>query len=174
MTEGDEKKPDEKPTPPEGTLKATKITDRGMELVVRLRNPGNRALHYISDVRALRYEPANKRLIVRLSDEGRTVIPGAMFMLPSFRVIDPNSNVEIKIDLPETIVKLAESATPSGEVAFEEQKIIDAQVIEVDIAWADTPFYMDPRESDDGRLPTARWQQDELRVSGKPPSNRKR
>ena len=36
--------------------------------------------------------------------------------------------------------------------------------IEVAVGWADTPYYADPRKTDDKRMPTAQWQQGELHV----------
>jgi hypothetical protein len=115
----------------------------------------------------MRYDPVARRLTVRLTDEGRTVIPGAMGRLPQFRVIDPNSDSELSITLPATIVKLAETSAPSGDLTLEEHRTTDATEVDVDIAFADTPFYQDPRRRDDTRLPAEQWQQGQLRLSGR-------
>jgi hypothetical protein len=159
----------------EGSVKTARVTERGIELVLRVRNPGARALHYISDVRVLRYDPATQRLTVRLSDDGLEVLPGIMAKLPQFRAVDPQSEAEFSIELPEKIVKLSEAPAPPGELSLQEHRIADAKEIDIDIAWADTPFYQDPRSHDDKQLPAARWQQGELRVSHKmePPPRRR-
>jgi hypothetical protein len=149
----------------EGSMKSARQTERGLELVLRLRNSGDRALHYISDVRGLHYDPATRRLTVRLTDQGRVLIPSVAAKLPRFRVIDPNSDSELTLEVPQKIVKLSDTPAPPGELTLEEQRIADATVIDVDIAWADTPFYQDPRGHDDKRMPAERWQQGQLRVS---------
>jgi hypothetical protein len=150
----------------EGAVKSARLTDRGLELIVRLSNPGSRALHYISEVRALRYDPATRWLNVRLSDNGLMVLPGIIANIPQIRVVDPQSEAEFSVSLPEKIVKLSETPVPPGELALEEHRIADAAEIAVDVAWADTPLYQDTRPHDgDDRPSIARWQQDELRLS---------
>ncbi len=149
-----------------GEVKSSRVTSRGIELVLRLRNPGTRALHYISEVRNIQYDPVSKQLTIKMSDEGRTLVPGGMSKLPQFKMIDPNADQLVELLLPDKIVKLATGAPP-GDIAFEEHHISEAESITVDVGWADTPFYEDPRDIDDGRMPTVRWQKGSLKVSGK-------
>jgi hypothetical protein len=153
----------------EGTLMAARKADGAHVLTLRLQNPGARAVHYISDIRAYDYDTATSRLTVRLTDEGRMLIPSAVGRLPAFRSIDPNSESELALELPPRIVRLGKPS-PSGEIALEEQRLTDAAEIVVDVAWADTPFYTDPRESTDRRLPAARWQQGSLKLSTRVPA----
>jgi hypothetical protein len=153
-----------KPARLEGSLKTATVTDTGIELVVRLHNPGGRALHYIAEVRGLPYDPVSRKLTVRLSDEGRQHLPASLNKHPEFRVVDPESEAEIKLTLPGRLIRFADQPDASGELVLEELRIAEATQIEVAVGWADTPYYEDPRKTNDKRLPTARWQQGELHV----------
>jgi len=136
-----------------------------LEFVVRMTNSADRALHYISDVRATRYDPATKTLVVALSDEGREVIPGAIMKLPVFRRIDPGSTAEIRLRVPDRIIKLSRTAPP-GEIAFETHQLSEAQQVVVEVGWADVPYYKDTRPAkDEKRLPAARWEQHKARTT---------
>jgi len=147
------------------TLKSMKPTDHEFKLVVRLSNKADRALHYISDVRTAKFNPQTKTLTICLSDEGREIIPGVMSKLPEFRFIDPNSDAEIELKLPSKLVKLSRSAPP-GELAFESHDLADAEKVDIEIAWADIPYYKDTRKlKEDGRLPAARWEQNKAKTS---------
>ncbi len=157
----------------QASVKSAKKKKDGMEIVVSVHNPTGRALHYISSVRALNYDSATKTLRVGLSDKGLTLIPGGVAMLPLFRVIDPHSDAEFALTLPKTIVKLAD-AQPGSELAFEEHTIADAEEITVDIAWADTPFYEDPRDTKSQELPASKWEQDSTRIVVKERKERKK
>jgi hypothetical protein len=136
-----------------------------LEFVVRMSNDANRALHYISDVRATRYDPVSRTLVLALSDEGRQVIPGAISKLPVFRRIDPGSIAEIRLQVPDKLIKLSRNAPP-GELAFETHQLSDAREVVVEIGWADVPYYKDTRaQKDDMRLPAARWEQHKARAT---------
>lgn len=135
-----------------------------LEFVVRMKNDADRTLHFISDVRATRYDPATKRLVVALSDEGRELIPGAMMKLPRFRRIDPGSTAEIRLRIPDRVIKLSKTPPP-GEIAFETHQLSEAQEVVVEVAWADVPYYKDTRGKDDKQLPAAAWEQHKARVT---------
>jgi hypothetical protein len=157
-------------TVPEDSLRANvesvDETERGLEIRVQLRNDADRALHYISDVRALDYDPGSRKLTVRLSDRGRVVVPGAANVRPPLRYIDPGSEAEITLRLPEQITKLAPSPDVERRiVAFQQQRIADAEEVAVEIAWSDVPFYEDPRVSSEDVLPSVHWQQHEETAS---------
>ncbi|MAM89684.1 MAG: hypothetical protein CME36_20485 [unclassified Hahellaceae] len=127
--------------------------------VVRLKNTAERALHYISDVRATRYDAAARTLTLSLSDDGREVIPGAMAKLPEFKYIDPDSEAEITLRVPEKVVRLSRSGPP-GKLAFETHWLNEADEVIVEVGWADVPYYADTRaKGKDTQLPAARWQQ---------------
>ncbi|MEM8511441.1 hypothetical protein RCH14_000732 [Massilia sp. MP_M2] len=143
--------------------------DARLQVVVRLQNKAARALHYVADVRATRYDPATRTLTLALSDEGREVIPGLAGRLPLFRHVDPGSEAEIHLSVPDKIVKLSRSAgsVESGELAFETQQLSDVREVVVEVAWADVPYYHDTRASSlqDARLPAARWEQHKARAT---------
>jgi hypothetical protein len=142
--------------------------DKEVEFVVRLSNSATRALHYISDVRATRYDPVTKTLTLSLSDEGRVAIPMTVDKLPVFRHIDPGSEVEIRLKVPDRVIKFSRTAPP-GELAFETHHLSDAETVVIDIAWADVPYYKDTRKTDDQRFPSVRWQQHISRATKKHP-----
>jgi hypothetical protein len=155
----------------QGTVTSTCSTARGLVIVIHLRNDSDRALHYVADVRAIKYDPVTRRLEVRLSDEGRTVIPGAVNIRPRFHYIDPGAEAELTLVLPNEIVMLAPPPDPERRtVAFQKHRIADAEELEIYIAWADTPYYEDTRDTEETRdaanrrYPVARWQQHEARI----------
>lgn len=147
------------------SLKSVEPVDQEIELVVRLSNKADRALHYISDVRVTKYDPATRTLLLCLSDEGREVLPGAISKLPEFRIVDPESDAEISFRVPNRVVKLSRNAPP-GELAFETHQLSDMEEVVVEIAWAEVPYYDDTRAArDDNRLPAARWEQHKARTT---------
>ena len=166
MSAKDTTPPGERPKPLKGTVRSLTTTERGMQVVLRLQNPNTRAMHYIADVRGMEYDPATRRLTVRLTDEGRIPIPSTVQVQPTFRFVDPDSEAEIRLDLPQSIVRLG-TPSPTGEVTLEEHRIADAEEVVIDVAWADTPYYEDARPSAAKEMPTARWQQGKSRVSYK-------
>lgn len=151
------------------SIRSLAPADKHIELVVRLHNKAARALHYVSDVRATRYDPATRTLTLALSDEGRQVIPGAIGKLPRFRHVDPGSDAEIHLRVPDRVVKLSRNAPP-GELAFETQLLDNVREVVVEVAWADVPYYEDTRAAmkDDARLPAARWEQHKARAVTQP------
>jgi hypothetical protein len=168
---GSRQRPDDDKRPDEGKRREVEAApesmveiDDGFELSVRLRNPLDRAVHYIADVRAMIFDPATRRLRVQLSDQGRELPPGGIAVQPQIRTIDPHGEALATVRLPKTIVKLAQTPSP-GEVRFEEHAIADAVEIELEIGWADTPYYPDPRDKSRTAPPVAAWEQEAARVT---------
>jgi hypothetical protein len=170
MSDSQHQPPSDEPPELRGSVESMAEVDDGAELTVRLRNPLDRAIHYISDVRAIVFDPTTRRLRVQLSDQGQEIVPGGIAMEPRFRMIDPHSEALFNVRLPKTIVKLTDAPSPTGEVMFEEHAIADAEEIELEIGWADTPYYRDPRDRARDELPVAEWEQRSLHVSFTPHS----
>ena len=156
----------------QGSVEGMNEVKDGVELAVRLRNPLNRAIHYIADVRGMIFDPATRRLRVQLSDRGRELPPGGTAMQPQFRAVDPGSEALARIRLPKTIVRLSATSSPTGEVTFEEFVIADAAEFELEIGWADTPYYRDPRERAAAALPVSSWEQRSLNITYRPTKGR--
>jgi len=166
---------DSKPGDLTAAIQSVAPVDTRLQVVVRLQNKAARALHYVADVRAMRYDPTTRTLTLALSDEGREVIPGLAGKLPLFRHVDPGSEAEIHLSVPDRIVKLSRSAgsagaagsAESGELSFETQQLSDVREVVVEVAWADVPYYHDTRASalQDARLPAARWEQHKARAT---------
>ena len=161
------KPPGELP-PLEGSVESMTEVRDGIELAIKMHNPQNRALYYIADVRAIIFDPVTRRLLVQLSDQGRELPPGGIAMEPRIRSIDPNSEAVLMVRLPKTIVKLASTPSPAGDTVFEEHAVADADQIELEIGWADTPYYRDPRDESRGASPISSWEKRPLRVTYTP------
>jgi hypothetical protein len=160
---------DSKPDDLTAAIQSVAPVDTRLQVVVRLQNKAARALHYVAEVRATRYDPTTRTLTLALSDEGREVIPGLAGKLPVFRHVDPGSQAEIHLSVPDKIVKLSRAvgSAESDELAFETQQLSDVREVVVEVAWADVPYYQDTRASalQDARLPAARWEQHKARAT---------
>jgi hypothetical protein len=160
---------DSKPDDLTAAIQSVAPVDTRLQVIVRLQNKAARALHYVAEVRATRYDPTTRTLTLALSDEGREVIPGLAGKLPVFRHVDPGSQAEIHLSVPDKIVKLSRSAGSAGsdELAFETQQLSDVREVVVEVAWADVPYYQDTRAGalQDARLPAARWEQHKARAT---------
>jgi hypothetical protein len=148
----------------EGSSAEVRELDDRVEVSIRLRNPSARPLHYVSDVRAMRVDPATGNVTVRLSEEGLEIPPGGFFVQPRVRVIDPASEAELTVALPKTILKLGSAPAPPGESTFEELPISGAPSIAIDIGWSDSPYYADRRPDSSDKNPVAAWEKTQLRV----------
>ena len=134
---------------PELTITHAELRDdlekKEMSLLVRLHNPGPRTLHAYASIRALRYDPATKTLEVQLSDRGLRE-PGLSgnFPLPKFTSIDPNGEATLELTVPRTIARLKPG---HGQIApiVEEFPAHEAENVTIEVAYAGTPFYRDPR-----------------------------
>jgi hypothetical protein len=170
------KKDDVKPNDLQATIKSAEpasgaAAGKRMDLVVRLSNKSKRALHYISDVRAIRYDPLAKRLTIALSDEGREILSLNVEKVPVIRYIDPQSDAEIRISVPENIIKLPRQ-TPGGKLAFEKYDMAEMREVVVELGWADVPLYKDtrPRTAEAARKrPAALWEQHKARTTFRVP-----
>jgi len=159
------------PTPLEGRVQEIRERPDRVDVVVELRNPGGRALHYIADVRAIVFDPGTSTFIVRLSEQGLEPMSAGTQLEPRFGVVDPGSVASTLVRLPKTIVRMADTAGPDGELRFEEYRLADAETIAVEVGWSDTPYYPDPRdrsqkESDrTDHNAVAAWERQRMRVT---------
>jgi hypothetical protein len=135
-------------------------TEQGLRIQFTLSNTAERALHYIAEPRGLSFDAASDRLTVRLHDVGRELVPGSAQIRPDMRFVEPGATVEASIVIPTAITRLVPSSDGDlSKVAFETVRIADAAEIEVEIAWADTPFYEDPRPNRPEVFASVVWQQ---------------
>ena len=142
-------------------------TERGLDVRVRLRNVADRSIHYIARPRALHFDAATSTLTIRLTDEGRMILPGAANVHPTMSYLDPGAEAELVLSVPAHVSQLA--PPPDDErrkVAFVRERIADAAVIRVEIGWADTPFYAEQRPGRDDVFPSVLWEQHRLTVDG--------
>src|SRR4051812_19198920 len=131
--------PQDRVPAPAGRITDVAVNARAVEVTLRLKNDADRALHYIADIRTIRFDPATGRLVVGLSDEGRVLVPSMANVHPNIKAIDPDSEAELKLAVPLQIRKLANAPTADGFAAFEDQDLTTATEIVVEVAWSDTP-----------------------------------
>ena len=131
----------------EMAIRSVRGRDTGSTLAisVELRNDSDRTLHAVREARRVTYDP-----IARVLDVG--VVPGqpepqtSSFVLPSFTSVDPHSSMTIEVALPRFLTRL-NGATPQGAPIIERVPIHEATAVTVEVAWSDTPFYRDPRQT---------------------------
>ncbi len=160
-------------------IRTVERKEKDLEVVVRIANSADRALHYIADVRAVRYDPASNTLTLAMSDEGRQVIPMMAGALPKFQFVDPGSQAELRLKIPDRLIKLSRSVPP-GQLAFEKHDLSAVRNLVIEVAWSEVPYYKDTRvaraQRGETRLPAARWEQQgarDIRYAGCRPAGRK-
>jgi len=171
MSHDERKEPPHERPPLEGRVQQIREHSDRVDVIVELRNPGDRALHHIADVRAIVFDPATSTFTVRLSEQGLAPLTAGTQIQPRFGVVDPGSVSLTLVRLPKTIVRMADTAGPNGELQLEEYSLADAATIAVEVGWSDTPYYSDPRDRtqterdrpDDNHV--VAWEQQRLRVT---------
>lgn len=144
--------------PPVAEIRSFTKVENKVELVLRVVNDNTRALHYIGNLRRMVFDPGSGKLQVFMTDAGRQIIPGIANVLPQFRIVDPGSTAEVKLELPARAVHMTGAADPNGGVALEEWDVSSAAEVEVVVGWSDTPFYNDTRRSQSKDLPANLWE----------------
>lgn len=140
-----------------------------LEVTVRLTNPDpTRALHYVSDVRGIVVDGATGVITVRLTDQGRVAVPGAVNVLPDFRRVDPGGTALLPVRMPPAIVRMRAAAAPTAEVEVERHEVTGASPIEIVIGWSDTPYYPDTRPGAADTQSTVAWEKGAARVVVEP------
>lgn len=151
------------------TITGTTLSDDGQHLHLRIRvhNPSLRTRHLYNSVRALRFDRASTTLEVQMSDHGlaeprslrygQEELQPTNFILPSFTSIDPQSDGELSISLPRTIIRPDVAKSTSASMKFEQLPIHEATTLKVDLAWSDIPYYEDPRMPYDHRQQLVNW-----------------
>jgi hypothetical protein len=135
-----------------------------IEITLRLHNPDtNRAMHYISNVRGITVD-SDGRFVVRLTDEGRKLLPVAVQRDPQFGWVNPGATETLTVRIPNTISRMRVGETPTREVELERFAAPPGQEIEIVIGWSDTAFYPDPRQTDQGAYPTVAWEVGQARI----------
>ena len=157
---------------PTGAIESVDFSDRGAQIIVRLNNPANRAMHYITDLRSIRYDTARRRLVLGLSDRGSEAGTAAFRTHPQFAYIDPASAAELKLQLLASYVQFDSQVSASGDLLFTEIRPASAREIVVEIAWSDVPFYDDPRDRPEDVDPTIAWALGEVAMSIKMPTRK--
>lgn len=156
-----------KAEPPKVNIGTIAADNDELRIIVKLNNSNARAIYCIGDVRTIDYDPGSRKLEVRLTDAGRTLIPGIANMEPVIRTIDPGSDAELELRLHKTVVKLAPAGGSNPELQLQEWNLSEAEDIEVKIGWADIPHYHDTRDTESKEMPSTRWELGNISASKK-------
>jgi hypothetical protein len=122
-----------------------RVEDDAIVVRIELHNDSDRALHAYRQSRRLLYDDASRALNVGLTDRGAdTAEDASTFVLPEFTSVDPHSSTTIELRLPRVLTRIA-GANDQGAPVLERFRIDEADEVEVEVGWSDTPFYRDPR-----------------------------
>jgi hypothetical protein len=151
-------------------MSSASIDDDGKSLHLRfvVHNPAGRTRHVYTSIRALRYDKVTKMLEVQMSDHGlmeprdrRNPAPNdvspANFILPQMTDVAAGADAEISLHVPRTITRIDANAPPAAVLRLETLQVHEADTVQVDVAWGDTPFYSDPREPFQMRKQLTGW-----------------
>ncbi len=112
---------------------------------VELANESDRTVHAYRQSRRLLYDDATRTLRVGLTDRHADASSDAStFVLPQFTAVDPHGTTAIELRLPRVLTRIA-GANDQGAPVIERFRIDEADDVEVEVGWSDTPFYRDPR-----------------------------
>jgi hypothetical protein len=117
---------------------------RNVIVAIELRNNTDRTLHAYADPQNIHYDPAPRKLTVGMTDREATE-PMPSIRRPNLRTVDPKGVTVLRLTLPRIVNRMAQSAEKQTSSQFEKLNIFEAKTVEVQIAWSDRPFYIDPR-----------------------------
>jgi hypothetical protein len=112
------------------------------------------------------YDSATHILEVQMSDHGliepRELRNGgennpATIILPAFTSVDPRGETEVNLILPRTIVRPSLAKSTDKLLGIETVQIHEATSVKIDVAWGETPFYLDPRRPTKNREQLVEW-----------------
>lgn len=132
--------------------------DQHLIVNVEIHNPSDRTLHAYASVRKMLYDDGAKVLRLLMTDRGRSEKPfSTTFIRPRFTSVDANGQSVITLSLPRFLTRLAPGE--SKVVAkLEKLPVHEAEAVEVEVAWSDKPFYLDPRSKKSVREQLIAWQ----------------
>lgn len=139
-----------------------RIDDDGskLHLTVEVENPSSRTLHLYRTLRALRYDPASRRLEVQLSDRGlEEPLMLGNFIFPRFTSVDPHGRTSFTVPVPRVITRVRPGQVDVRTPEIEALPAHEAQLVDIEIAWSGTPFYRDPRPNRGPRAMLVAWAQ---------------
>lgn len=114
---------------------------------LKVSNSIDRTVYAYSSPRKILYDPATKtlNLILHDHDVAENSILTNHLLEPAVKQVAGNSEGEIKLKLPKVIHRIKSAAeTGGGKIEVELLNIQDAENVNVEIAYQDTPFYYKP------------------------------
>jgi hypothetical protein len=137
------------------------IYDDGQQLNVRMeiRNNSNRTVYAYRDVRGVRYDEASKTLRLLLTD--RYVMEGPVRFIaaqPALIPIDPGESEKLSLRVARLLTQLGPQEGDRPGPTLREIPVYEAENVEVEISWSDTPFYREPGEKGGHAGQIRRWE----------------
>ena len=121
------------------------VEDDAIAVRLELANDSDRTVHAYRQSRRLLYDDATRTLHIGLTDRhADTSSDASTFVLPEFTAVDPHGSTTIELRLPRVLTRIA-GANDQGAPVIERFRIDEADDVEVEVSWSDTPFYRDPR-----------------------------
>jgi hypothetical protein len=140
-------------------------------VTLKLRNHSDRTLYAYSSPRKIQYDADTSRVRLVLHDEEANPIVESHLRRPHLLELEPESETEMRIELPPQIARLrAASETKKGRPEVEQIPVEEATSVDIELAYAANPFYYSSAEETMGEQ-LRRWTDGQLRatVQTKPP-----
>lgn len=128
------------------SLKVEVVDDDQLVVRITVRNREARTVHAYSSVRRVQYDPATRTLRLCLHDgHVEEDSPVARHLKkPRFVDLKGNADSEITLSLPPVMRRLVPSAEAGGAARAEVLDLSQAEHVEVEVGFQDTPFYFNP------------------------------
>ena len=137
------------------------IYDDGKQLNVRLevRNNSSRTLYAYHYVRGMRYDDASKTLRLLLTDR-HTVEGPLRFAVyrPPLIPIEPGESEKLTLRVARVLTQLGPEEPGRPGPTLREAPIHEAESVELEVSWSDTPFYPEPGEKRSPLEQLQRWE----------------
>lgn len=148
--------------------------EQAVVVTLRLRNHSDRTLYAYSSPRKIQYDADTSRLRLVLHDEEANPTVEPHLRRPHLLELEPESETEMRIELPLQIARLrAASETTTERPEVEQIPVEEATSVDVELAYAANPFYYSSAEETMGEQ-LRRWTDGQLQttVEAKPPRGR--
>ena len=146
-----------------GELEARNISiyDDGKQLNVtlELHNNSARTIYAYRDVRGMRYDPATRTLQLWLTD--RHKVEGLLMFAvhrPPLVAIGAGESEKLNLRVARVMTQLGPEESGTSGPTLIETPIHEAETVELDVSWGDTPFYPEPGEKRKPAEQLRRWE----------------
>lgn len=142
-------------------IRRFEIDDDGEQLNVKVEvhNNADRTLYAYREVRGIKYDEPSKTLRLLLTDRYVTEGPVRFMVLkPPLIPIDPGESETISFRVARFITQLGPQQGDRVGPTLREIPVHEAQAVEAEISWSDTPFYREPKVKGGQAEQVRRWE----------------